>query len=393
MAHRLADLKLTRRTAAGNHKSRSRFKIMASRRAATPRDRPMDEVFHPGFLILDSSRRAQGEVLAALGYGPLERRHKVVASAHSWRLRDYGGGTRGSLLVVGAPIKRPYIWDLAPSISALRYCLDQGFRVHLLEWAPPELGDEPICLDDYVDAISEAVNRVKAAVGAGPPVLLGHSLGGSLAAIFAAFAPNSAAGLVLLGAPLCFGPGASRFQDAVVALPGRAPARGELVPGSLLSHASAVASPSDFVWSRLADAALSSVDAQALEIHLRVERWALDEVALPGHFMGQVLEWLYREDRFRRGVLPVRGSGLGPRNLKTPTLAAVNAADGVVPRAAVEGFLEASPAQTQILEYPGETGVALQHLALLVGLRARATIWPRILAWIDGLAATAPPAD
>lgn len=355
--------------------------------------RLMDEVFHPDFLVLDSIRRAQGGIVAALGYGPLERRYVVASSVRRWRLRDYGGGTRGSLLVIGAPIKRPYIWDLAPSISALGYCLDQGFRVHLLEWTPPKIGHEPICLDDYVEAISEAINQVKAAVGAATPILLGHSLGGTLAAVFVASDPTSVAGLVLLGAPLCFGPGTSPFRDAVVGLPGRAPASSELVPGSLLSHASALASPSDFVWSRLTDAALSRVDAQALETHLRVERWALDEVALPGHFMGQVLEWLYREDRFRRGVLPVRGSGLGPRNLKTPTLAAVNAADGVVPRAAVEGFLEASPAQTQILEYPGETGVALQHLALLVGLRARATIWPRILAWIDGLAATAPPAD
>jgi len=364
-----------------------------ARRAPDPRLKLMDQVFHPAFLILDFDRRAQGEVLSALGYGPLERRYDVVASARRWRLRDYAGGTRGFLLVIGAPIKRPYIWDLAPSISALGYCLDQGFRVHLLEWTPPKIGDEPICLDDYIEAISEAVSHVKAAVGAAMPILLGHSLGGTLAAVFAASDPTSLAGLVLLGAPLCFGAGTSAFRDAVVALPGRGAAPGELVPGSLLSCASALASPSDFVWSRITDAALSRLDAQAFETHLRVERWALDEVPLPGHFMGQVLEWLYREDRFGRGVLPVKGSDLGPRDLATPTLAAVDAADSVVPLAAVEPFLDASPARTQILEYSGEAGVALQHLALLIGPRARATVWPRILAWIDGLAATAPPQD
>ncbi|HKR89398.1 MAG TPA: alpha/beta fold hydrolase [Phenylobacterium sp.] len=353
----------------------------------------MDEVFHPDFLMLDTIRRAQGEVLAAVGYGPLERQYDVAACTRRWRLRDYAGGTRASLLMIGAPIKRPYIWDLAPSISALGYCLDQGFRVHLLEWTAPNIGDEPICLDDYVEAISDAVNRVKATVGAAMPILLGHSLGGTLAAVFVALDPASVAGLVLLGAPLCFGAGTSRFRDAVAALPGSAPAPSELVPGSLLGHASALAAPADFVWSRLTDAALSRLDAQALETHLRVERWALDEVALPGHFMGQVLAWLYREDRFRRGVLPVKGRGLGPRNLTTPTLAAVDAGDGVVPLAAVEEFLAASPARTQIVVYPGETGVALQHLALLIGLRARATVWPQIFAWIDGLAATAPPRD
>lgn len=347
----------------------------------------MDAVFHPEFLILDSNRRAQGEVLAALGFGPVERRYEVTASGRGRRLRDYGGGRRASLLVIGAPIKRPYIWDLAPSISALGFCLDQGFRVHLLEWTPPEIGGAPICLDDYVEAISEGVNRVKAATGGATPVLLGHSLGGTLAAIFAAFEPTSVAGLVLLGAPLCFGAGTSRFRDAVAGLPGRGPAPSELVPGSLLSHASALAAPADFLWSRLTDAALSMADAQALETHLRVERWALDEVSLPGRFMGEVLDWLYREDRFRRGVLTVAGGALGPRDLVAPTLAAVDTADQIVPLAAVQAFLEASPARSQILTYPGETGAALQHLALLVGRRALASVWPQIARWTDGTVA------
>jgi len=29
-----------------------------------------------------------------------------------------------------------------------------------------------------------------------------------------------------------------------------------------------------------------------------VERWALDEVPLPGKLVHQIVEWLYRENRF-----------------------------------------------------------------------------------------------
>src|SRR5262249_10344381 len=53
-------------------------------------------------------------------------------------------------------------------------------------------------------------------------------------------------------------------------------------PGSLLSHMSALASPDTFIWSRMADAVASVADIHAKEIHGRVERWALDEAALPG---------------------------------------------------------------------------------------------------------------
>ena len=45
---------------------------------------------------------------------------------------------------------------------------------------------------------------------------------------------------------------------------------------------SALASPATFIWSRLMDAIFSIADHHALDIHGRVERWALDEVSLPG---------------------------------------------------------------------------------------------------------------
>jgi hypothetical protein len=53
------------------------------------------------------------------------------------------------------------------------------------------------------------------------------------------------------------------------------------------------------------DAALSIADHHALDLHARVERWALDEVPLPGKLVHQIVEWLYRENRFCRGALKV----------------------------------------------------------------------------------------
>lgn len=36
-----------------------------------------------------------------------------------------------------------------------------------------------------------------------------------------------------------------------------------------------------FVWSRTTDAALSLTDRHAMEIHVRIERWTLDEIVMP----------------------------------------------------------------------------------------------------------------
>ena len=331
----------------------------------------------------DTLRRAQGDAFGAWGLGPHECRYRIIAAGSHWRLREYiEHDGAPAVLIVAAPIKRPYIWDLAPSASTIRHCLRQRLRVHLLEWLPAPRRGANNGLEQYTQAIGECVATIADAADH-EPFLFGHSLGGTLAAIFAAAAPDRLRGLVLLGAPLCFEPRQSRFRDALVALVPATVPEAEPFPGSLLSQLSALAAPATFVWSRFVDAALSVADQHALDIHARVERWALDEVPLPGRLVRQIVEWLYRDNRFCRGTLPLGAATLGPGDLATPTLAVVNTADEVAPLSSVKGFIDAMPAGTaEIMQYPGEMGACLQHLAILVGRQAHARIWPQIFAWM-----------
>ena len=126
------------------------------------------------------------------------------------------------------------------------------------------------------------------------------------------------------------------------------------------------------------DAFLSMADGGAANIYARVERWAFDEVALPGKLVREIVESLYRENQFCRGMLKVRQQIVGPENLSAPTLAVVNTADVVAPLHSVSLIGEAlGPEKFHIIEYPGETGVCLQHLGILVGRHAHARVWHR----------------
>jgi polyhydroxyalkanoate synthase len=283
---------------------------------------------------------------------------------------------------VAAPIKRPYIWDLSRSASAIGYCLREEFHVRLLEWLPAARDTANNGLDEYAQAISDCI----ATTDGGPakkPFLIGHSLGGTIAAIYSALRPESLRGLVLLGAPLCFQPKTSGFRDTLVALVPEALSDTAPFPGSLLSYMSAMASPETFVWERLLDAALSAADPRAMETHARIERWALDEAALPGKLVRQIVDELYRENRLCRGTLKVDGVQVSPSAVSAPTLAVVNMADEVAPLSSVEPFLSALPADNaRIIRYSGEIGVCLQHLGILVGSKAYQQIWPQIASWL-----------
>ncbi|MGD9501213.1 MAG: alpha/beta fold hydrolase [Methyloceanibacter sp.] len=338
------------------------------------------------FAAADLARRAHAQALAAFGLGPKERPYRVAVSGGHWRLRDYGGKPGASpFLIVAAPIKRPYIWDLAPSASAVARLLHEGFHVYLIEWTEPAGGGQALGLDEHCEAISQCAAMIARAAPGNRPYLAGHSLGGTLAALFAAAEPANIRGLVLLGAPLCFEPGASKFRDALVALLPLEVSETDPFPGSLLSCMAAMADPGTFIWSRMMDAAQSASDLRALQMHALVERWSLDEAALPGKLVGEILQWLFRENRFCRGALHVRGREASPSRLALPTLAVVNTADEIAPLASIKPCLDAMPAgAARIIEYQGETGVVLQHLGVLIGRQAHARVWPEIVAWLNG---------
>lgn len=333
------------------------------------------------FAALDNLRRAQGSTLAYLGFGARECAYDVVASGRHWRLRHYKGtAKRSPLLLVPAPIKRPYIWDLMPSVSAVRFCIDHEHDVHLLEWIAPSEADGDVGIANYAEAIIAAGGTVTASDAR--PFIIGHSLGGTLSAIACALEPSLARGLVLLGAPLSFEPGSSNFRDLVVEREVDLP-HGGTIAGSSLSQGCALLSPETFFWSRLIDTAASLSDPAAMDLRIHVERWALDEVPLPSRLICEMMEWLYHRDSFHHGTLALGARRLGPSDLRLPVLAVVNSADEIGPRRSVEPFFAKMPQiRTQIIEHPAEIGVGLQHLAILVGRQAHSDTWPEIEAWL-----------
>lgn len=176
------------------------------------------------FATLDLMRRAQGHALGAIGFDPAELTHRILASGDHWRLRDYGGA-EASLLIVAAPIKRSYIWDMGPNLSAIRTLLNHGVRVYLLEWIAPTASGGHVGLDECARAISECVARIATEPKATKPFLIGHSLGGTLAAAFCACEPRAMRGLLLLGAPLRFrGSWSIRLQNGCIGKTGSAEA-------------------------------------------------------------------------------------------------------------------------------------------------------------------------
>src|SRR5262245_53560422 len=97
----------------------------------------MESIRRTYFTMLDKVRQAQADGLRACGLGPMECSYRVPASGPHWRLRSYAStGGWASVFIVASPIKRPYVWDIDPEPSVIRYCLRQQLSVYLIEWKP-----------------------------------------------------------------------------------------------------------------------------------------------------------------------------------------------------------------------------------------------------------------
>lgn len=328
----------------------------------------------------DRVRRTMGSVLDAMGLGPQETPHRFSLSAPGLQLRSYGG--RGApLLIVPAPIKRHYIWDLLPPLSVVRKALAAGYSVYLAEWKETA-SDHGI--DHYVSLIERCVDAIQDERGR-PPSMLTHSLGGILCVLHAARYPARCKGLALLEVPLHFD-ARTRGEFEPFLQRGRAAdlrmTLGE-VPGTWLTLAAVAASPRTFVLERQQDAAAAMSDWQTWRTHQMAMRWSLDEFAMPGALFEDVVDGLYRENRLMEGRFEVHGQPVGPKDLSAPLAVVVDPRSRVIPAESSLAFYRAAGSADKLaLQYEGDVGVALQHLGVLIGRNAHAVVWPKLLGWL-----------
>jgi len=330
----------------------------------------------PFFSLEDSTRRAAGRLLERAGYGPHETAwHRIDRPC--FRLRRYlqCSEDKPPILIVPAPIKRPYIFDLLPGVSVVRHLAEAGFAVYLYEW--PEEHEGKWDLESTVSSLGLAAEMI-AAEHRDAPIFVGHSLGGTLAAITAALDAAPVSKLVLIEAPLKFGEQTGALEPIVLSSPA-VPL--DSVPGSLLNLVSVAAVPDEFVFDRYADACACLQDQEASAIHLAVIRWSLDEFSPSGRLIQDVLQLLYREDRFARNQLHLLGRFAGCDQLaRIPVAAIIDHASRVVPSSSALGGLR----NPSIFRYERELGVALQHVGPLVGRRAHRALWPLLVDWMRG---------
>lgn len=288
----------------------------------------------------------------------------IVARAGRACIRDYGG-TGPLVLFVPSLINPPYVLDLAPDNSLLRWLATQGVRPLLVDWGSPDVADRTMDVAGHVERL---LLPMLDALGE-PAILVGYCLGGTMAVAAATLRPVSA--LALLAAPWRFTafPPASRV--ALSRLWTQAAPAAEalgLLPMEVLQTSFWRMEPGRTVTKFEGFGALDP-DSPAARAFVTLEDWANDGPPLTLAAAHELLVGFFGEDRTGRGTWTVGGRTIDPAGLSCPILDIVSSSDRIVPAASAVGV-----GQTLTL--------GLGHVGMVVGSRARDAMWAPLARWL-----------
>ena len=279
------------------------------------------------------------------------------------RLRDYGGAGR-DVVFVPSLINPPFILDLAPQKSLLRWCSEQGLRPWLLDWGAPGPTDR----DEDIDAHIERILVPLIAQFAAPPLLVGYCLGGTMALGAAAIAP--VAGVAAIAAPWRFsgfGAGRAAIAELWTAARPACEAMG-LVPMEVLQSGFWRLDPERTIakfeaFGRLAPGSDAARDFIALE------DWANSGAPLTFAAGRQLFEDLVGQDLPGNGRWSIGGTLVDPHTLPCPTVEFVSLTDRIVPAASAANL-------------PDRRDLSAGHVGMVVGGRAREQLWEPLADWL-----------
>lgn len=290
----------------------------------------------------------------------------AIATAEGASLRDYGGDGP-PIIFVPSLINPPTVLDMGER-SLLRWLAERGHHVLLLDWGWPDEARKSLSVAGHVERI---LLPLMAGVGA-PVDLAGYCLGGTMAAAAAQLGP--ARSLTLIAAPWHFdgfGPDARArlgklWTDAI-------PVADQLglLPMEVLQSAFWTLDPARTVAKFEAFADMDGAEAASF---VALEDWTNDGPPLPHAAARELLEDFFVADLPGTGGWRVGGATIDPARLDIPVLNIASTTDRIVPHA--------SAART------GERiDLALGHVGMVVGSRARASLWEPLAGWLSRVAA------
>jgi polyhydroxyalkanoate synthase subunit PhaC len=237
------------------------------------------------------------------------------------------------VLIVYSLINKPYILDLIPGYSFIEHLLSAGLDVYLVEWGQTEPGDRTTSLDSYIEpGISSCVDAICKMSGAEKVSLFGHCIGGNLALMYAALYPERVDRIVALTTPLTAAEGgvvALWTDKYIFPVDDIVDSFGHM-PAKLIRYTFMALKPYYEVlkWKMFMQ---NLGNEQVMALFGPIDRWANENVDIPGEVFRKFVHEVFHADRFRKGQTRINGKSADLGAISCPLLNLAATRDWIVP--------------------------------------------------------------
>ena len=283
---------------------------------------------------------------------------------------------------------KPFIFDLMPQRSLVKFLLDRGCDVFLVDFGEPDSADALVTLDDYVlDWIPTAIAQTRAAAETTELSLLGYCMGGLFALMYLGTTPDrSVRNVVTIGAPLDTSKmglfaWASKMAGGQVEFLAR---RIGNVPGGLSSAVFRLLTPAKNV-TRYADLFMNLWDREYVNGFDAMNQWVGQFIDYPqGAFLQFVRDFMQR-NQLVRGTMRFGDKVADLQRVRANLLVFAGKTDQIAPAAAVRAQLDAVDSSDATYRLaPGG------HMGVFAGHGAPRYVWQPTTTWL-GKRSTARP--
>lgn len=300
------------------------------------------------------------------------------------RLLDYGAAPEATnpagppVLVVPSLINRPYILDLMPGRSLLRWLAGQGFRPLMIDWGVPGTAEAGFDLAAYGARRLLPALAVARSLAGRPVPVVGYCMGGTLSVGLAARASEDVSALATIGAPWDFAStrGIAGGYRAMVRSRGTETAETlldgmggafDMIPVSLFQMLFALVNPLNAAL-KFQKLARLDPDGPAARLFVAIEDWLADGMPMPAPAARDLLIAWQIHNRPAAGEWHFLGGPVDPHRATASALVICGGSDTIAPPALAHPLARALPRATLRRPHTG-------HVGMIIGSAARSEVW------------------
>lgn len=292
--------------------------------------------------------------------------------------QDYYQSPYLPVLFIPPLMVTPQIYDLRPRHSFVRHLLNYDFDIFMLDFGSPTRHDKNICLDDYVNNIGQAVDRIRDITNSPTVTLIGYSMGGIFSNIFTALDESQKIkNVVALGSPSdisrwpTYGELAKKINSPINFIADTL----EGVPAYISRGIFEMMKPLNTI-TLPANLMFNLWDEEYVEGYEAMERWFDDFVAYPRDAFKQFFNEVVTHNKLFKGKLVISGKKVDLGKIKSSYLTLAGRQDFLGHPHTVRPIMDVISSKDKT--YHEVNG---GHLGMLAGKNATDT-WEYIAQWL-----------